>query len=974
MAMLVSGHCSPSERSCLKAFQSTRFEWLGFEWARLDRMCTALAVLALGSTLACSGVSSTSSSGGNGQQGTAPAAPVELTATAADKQVSLAWSASSGAASYNVKRSTTHGGPYTQLASPTITNYTDTGLTDATTYYYVVSAVNAIGESANSSEVSATPQAAATVPSAPTGLDATAGDQQVVVSWNSSAGATGYHVKRATASAGPYLQVAAPNGTTATDTGLINGTTYFYVVSAVNPAGESANSSPASATPNTSSSASVHVTVDALSDRHPISPYVYGGAYPQNASTITDSGLSVVRWGGNATSTYNWLTHTNNADNDWYFEDFNYTEIGDSDSAQFIQDVKSAGGNPLMTMVMLPWVAKTAENNNGHWSFSVAKYGAQCGTDPYNSDAGDGLKTDCATALTADPNDAYVPLLDQPGNSDPAGSVYRNQWTAALATAFGSAPHFYDMDNEIDIWGSTHFDIHPSPSGYNELRDTYLAESRALKTWDPAAIRLGPVSCCWWFYWNGQNGNDKGAHAGIDFLPWWLNEVYWQDQIAGTRSVDVFDIHAYPDTPNTSSFTTAQKQALAVRIFRDYWDPTYVSESGSINQPWATSIQPNRTIPFRIPRMRALVNTIYPGTPLSVTEWSAEIVSPADFSTALGDADAYGILGRERVYLASRWTAPSPSNPNYLTLKLFTNYDGSHHGFGTTSVSSTNDGDPSLFSNYAALNSTGSTLTLLVLNKDPQNTVTTQFALNGFTPTQVTTYTLANRAPTVITASSSHAWSSIVSFAPYSATLLVISGSMAQTPASEWDLNPDVIMAPANGVVALQPKITSGSANVTLTSEQSDSGISVALTQPSLTTSQNGTITVTAGNTAGFYHFSITASDTGGVTQTQDGWILVGNPPATLTKTGDGQSATRGTQIALSATLNPGSSGGTNQGASIYFTTDGGTLSSPIMTTDANGNAAVTLTLPSSPGPVHVTAQGPYALGHPVVVFTETAQ
>ena len=159
-------------------------------------------------------------------------------------------------------------------------------------------------------------------------------------------------------------------------------------------------------------------------------------------------------------------------------------------------------------MVMLPWVAKTAENNNGHWSFSVAKYGAQCAVDPYNSDAGNGLKTDCATQLTADPNDAYVPLLDQPGSSDPAGSIYRNQWTAALATAFGSAPHFYDMDNEIDIWGSTHFDIHPSPSGYNELRDTYLTEARALKTWDPAAIRLGPVSCYWWFYWNGQNGND----------------------------------------------------------------------------------------------------------------------------------------------------------------------------------------------------------------------------------------------------------------------------------------------------------------------------------------------------------------------------------------------------------------------------------------------------------------------------------
>jgi hypothetical protein len=50
------------------------------------------------------------------------------------------------------------------------------------------------------------------------------------------------------------------------------------------------------------------------------------------------------------------------------------------------------------------------------------------------------------------------------------------------------------------------------------------------------------VSCCWWFYWNGANNNDKAAHAGNDLLLWWLNEVYWQDKIAGTRSVDLFDI------------------------------------------------------------------------------------------------------------------------------------------------------------------------------------------------------------------------------------------------------------------------------------------------------------------------------------------------------------------------------------------------------------------------------------------------
>ena len=395
------------------------------------------------------------------------------------------------------------------------------------------------------------------------------------------------------------------------------------------------------------------------------------------------------------------------------------------------------------------------------WSFSVAKYGSQCGVDPYNSDAGDGVQTDCQTNITGnDPTDANVELKDSPQNGDPPGTVYRDQWATALATAFGSAPHFYDMDNEIDIWGGTHRDVHPNPSAYDEMRDTYLAEAGALKGWDANAIRFGPVSCCWWFYWNGANNNDKGAHAGVDFLPWWLNEVYWQDQLAGTRSVDVFDIHAYPDGPDTSGYTQAQKQALSLRIYRDYWDPTYTSESGAINQQWATFIQPKKRIPFRIPRMRAIVNMIYPGTPLSFTEWSAAFAGESDFSTALADADAYGILGRERMYLASRWVAPDPANPNYQSLKLFRNYDGQHHSFATTSVSATNDGNPNLFSSYAALDPTGTTLTLMVINKSPGASVQAQFAVNGFTPKQVTTYTLSPKSPTKIVASSPKAWTS----------------------------------------------------------------------------------------------------------------------------------------------------------------------------------------------------------------------
>jgi hypothetical protein len=717
----------------------------------------------------------------------------------------------------------------------------------------------------------------------------------------------------------------------------------------------------------------VAVSVDVLANRHVLSSYVYGGAYPQDAPTITDSGMTVVRWGGDATSRYNWQEGTYNAANDWYFGDYGYTEIGDSSSTQYITDVKAAGSNPLMTMVMLGWVAKNVTDGSAY-SFSVAKYGAQCAVNPYNSDDGDGVRTDCATDITGnDPTDADVELNDSPQSGDPPGTVYRDQWAAALATAFGSAPHFYDMDNEIDIWGSTHRDVHPNPSAYNEMRDTYRAEAGALKGWDPSAIRLGPVSCCWWFYWNGANNNDKGAHAGNDFLPWWLNEVYWQDELAGTRSVDIFDIHAYPDGPDTSGWTLAQERALSLRIYRDYWDPTYVSESGDINQQWVTQIQPNKTIPFRIPRMRATANMIYPGTPLSITEWSANFAGETDYSTALADADAYGILGRERVYLASRWTTPNPANPNYQALKLYRNYDGQHHSFATTSVSDTYNASANLFSSYAALNSTGTTLTVMILNKNPLAAVQAQFAFNGFTPRLVTAYTLSPSNPTRIVASPPRPWTAVMPVAPYTATLLVVSGT-AQVPSAEWDLNPDTTMVAAGGTVVLQPEILSGSGTVTLGTPQSDSGIVVTVTQGHLSSGQNGSITVTAGQTPGFYHFTVPSTDNAGVSQKQSGWIVVGNPPATLTKTGDNQSGPPGGQLNLAVTLNPGSSGGSAPGATILFTTTAGSLSSRTVVTNSSGSAPVVLTLPSSPGTVHVTAEGPYGLGHPVATFTETAQ
>jgi fibronectin type 3 domain-containing protein len=90
----------------------------------------------------------------------APPAPVSgLTATAGIEAVTLAWPAQPATDSYNIKRSTTSGGPYTTVATGVVgSSYKDTGLTNDTAYYYVIAGVNASGEGANSAEATATPR------------------------------------------------------------------------------------------------------------------------------------------------------------------------------------------------------------------------------------------------------------------------------------------------------------------------------------------------------------------------------------------------------------------------------------------------------------------------------------------------------------------------------------------------------------------------------------------------------------------------------------------------------------------------------------------------------------------------------------------------------------------------------------------------------------------------------------------------
>jgi subtilisin family serine protease len=182
-----------------------------------------------------------------------PAAPTGLAALGGAAQVTLGWSGSSGATSYLVQRGTTSGSEVPIASGVTSTAFTDSGVTNGTMYYYVVSAQDSAGTSARSNEASASPvappPAPTAVPAAPTNLAATAGHKKISLSWSASSGASSYVVRRSTTSGGPYSQIASGiTGTLYQNSGLKSGATCYYVVAAANTAGTSGNSNQASAT------------------------------------------------------------------------------------------------------------------------------------------------------------------------------------------------------------------------------------------------------------------------------------------------------------------------------------------------------------------------------------------------------------------------------------------------------------------------------------------------------------------------------------------------------------------------------------------------------------------------------------------------------------------------------------------------------------------------------------------------------
>jgi len=480
------------------------------------------------------------------------------------------------------------------------------------------------------------------------------------------------------------------------------------------------------------------LTVDVGTQTHAISLLIYGvNAWSlalDQPEEVKAMGVTVDRWGGNATTRYNYKIDVANSGSDWFFEQ--QTSANNMDNSKFNQQVladQNLGAKTVGTVPVIGWTPNPAKMpagaGNAVCGFSVLKYGPQQKTDPWHSDCGNGVKTDGTNFSGNDPLDTSI-AIDE---------TWSSGWIQYLVGKFGDAAHggiaIYSLDNEPSWWFSTHRDVHPLPFTYDEVTNNGLKVAKAVKAADPTAAVTGPVLDFWpsYFYsmkditsgWSSApnwvyNGNpvDRMAHGNVPMIEYYLQQFKAaQDADSNhTRFLDYLDLHTY-FAANNAAFSTAgttDQQSTIINSTRVFWDSTYTDPN--YTDPNDTSRTPKLMAPMIIRRMQSWIAADYPNTKTAITEYNWGALE--HISGAIAQADILGIFGREGLDMGTLWGPPDPKTqvPGVNAFKVFRNYDGNGAKFGDLSLAATS-ADEKRLSVYAALRSADNVVTLVVINK-----------------------------------------------------------------------------------------------------------------------------------------------------------------------------------------------------------------------------------------------------------------
>jgi hypothetical protein len=520
------------------------------------------------------------------------------------------------------------------------------------------------------------------------------------------------------------------------------------------------------------------LNVDAGNQTHAISPYIYGmNAYAFVNSVDAPANPTVLRWGGDNTSRYNYQLGVTSAAADWYFENGTGAMGPTGQFNGLVTSNNSIGAITLGTVPVQGWVAKDGTS----CSFPTSAYPDQtsadttrgCGSGVYPEGV-NGCKNSAGCNITG--NDPTVTSIAE-------GPAWAGSWVTSLVQNFGAAADggvaIYDLDNEPDWWDSTQRDVHPLPFTYDELTNNDIATALAVKTADPTAEVAGPVISFWWdfFYskldvesgWSAggpcyepwSNPVDRKAHGGTALVPYYLQHFAAYAAANDTpRLLDYLDLHLYFAAEYNGSGVglatagdTGEQQARlnSTRVFWDptYTDPNYPQPNYITDSNYTSNCPTPLQAPQMIPTMQAWVANDYPGTKTATSEynWGGQ----EHINGALAQADLLGIFGQYGLDLATLWGPPDTSQvPGLMAFEIYRNYDGANSKFGDIALASTSAAQGQL-SVYGALRSSDQAVTVVVINKT-YGALTGTLALANLTATgnaKVYQYSNANLASIV---------------------------------------------------------------------------------------------------------------------------------------------------------------------------------------------------------------------------------
>jgi len=422
----------------------------------------------------------------------------------------------------------------------------------------------------------------------------------------------------------------------------------------------------------------------------PINPMIYGMAAESWAFNAPAR-----RMGGNPTSRWNWDGGFWNTGSDWFFEN---VAVKESPYQQVDNDV-AHGVKTAVVVPILGWVAKDATSSG----FPVSKYGPQQAADSYRSDAGNGVRVDGTKIMSARPEQTSMPA--------PPELIQR--WVQKMREGDRHRVDMYILDNEPQLWSSTHRDVHPAPVSYDELLDRTIRYGTAIRRADPDALIAGPAEWGWMGYFYSAKDlaeglpehSDQKAHGGVPLLPWYLQKLAQHEKRTGVRVLDVVDVHFYPQAAQVwgnNAQTDRATSALRLRSTRALWDPEYVDESW-IHEPVGL-----------IPRLKSWIAENYPGRGISIGEWN--FGAEDHISGGLAVAEVLGRFGQQGITSAFYWVGPPPGSPAAAAFLAYRNYDGKGARFLDFSVPTKEAPNVSLF---ASRDATGTHVTAILLNLDP---------------------------------------------------------------------------------------------------------------------------------------------------------------------------------------------------------------------------------------------------------------